>query len=161
MARPIVALRKGFDAVGTVTWYIGRKCSSLPPTFVYGMMEAMVFKITNSVHHALKGLCAAYKRDRSFRMEACGGALFVLVGYFLWPLRSSEFLFLALSFSLILIAELINTAFEQILERLHPERHELIGKGKDIASAAVLTAFIFAGIVVIVISLTHAGFFPA
>ena len=94
-------------------------------------------------------------------MEVWGGVFFLLVGFVLWPLRAYEFLFLLLSFCLILIAELINTAFEHILDRLHPERHELIGKGKDIASAAVLVAFIFATAVVIVIAQTHAGLFPA
>lgn len=121
----------------------------------------MLIKIIRSVRHALKGLVAAYKRDKSFRMEVRGGAAFVLVGYFLWPLRPHEFLFLTLSFFLILIAELINTAFEHILDRLHPERHELIGKGKDIASAAVLMAFVFAGIAVLVIALTRTGLFLA
>ena len=121
----------------------------------------MILKITSSVRHALKGLCAAYKRDKSFHMEVSGGFLFVLAGYLFWPLRPYEFLFLLLSFCLILIAELINTAFEQILDRIHPEYHELIGKGKDIAAAAVLIAFIFAVSVVVIIALTHAGLFPA
>lgn len=122
---------------------------------------AFMQKIVKSIAHALDGFIVAYKRDKSFRMEVHGGVPFVLMGFLLWPLRPYEFLLLALSFFLILIAELINTAFEHILERLHPERHELIGKGKDIASAAVLMTFVFAFIVVVTIALTHAGSFPA
>lgn len=130
------------------------------PSVLRAMMRSMLIKIVTSVQYALKGLAAAYKRDKSFRMEVRGGAAFVLVGYFLWPLRPHEFLFLTLSFFLILITELVNTAFEHILDRLHPERHELIGAGKDIASAAVLMAFLFAGVVVITLVSARAGLLP-
>ena len=75
----------------------------------------------------------------------------MLVGYFAWPLRTYEFFFLVLSYILILAFELMNTAFERAFERLHPERHELIGRSKDLASAAVLLAILFAAIVALAI----------
>ena len=110
----------------------------------------MIKKIFNSVRNAIAGLVHAYKFDKSFRMEIWGSAMFVVVAALLWPLSGIEFILLTLSYLLILITELINTAVEQMLERLHPERHEIIGKSKDIASAAVLTAFVFAVVVVAV-----------
>jgi diacylglycerol kinase len=60
-------------------------------------------------------------------------------------------LFLALSYALILITELQNTSFEKALDRLHPELHDDIGASKDIAAAAVLTAGLFALVVVLTI----------
>jgi len=110
----------------------------------------MIKKIIGSVHNATAGLAHAYKWDKSFRMEVWGSVGFIIVGALLWPLSGVEFILLTLAYLLILITELINTAVEQMLERLHPERHELIGKSKDIASAAVLMAFVFAIVVVVV-----------
>ena len=56
---------------------------------------------------------------------------------------------------LILIVELINTAFEKMLERVHPDEHDIIGKSKDISAAAVLLAFIFAIIVIFIFAYTR------
>ena len=74
---------------------------------------------------------------------------YLLLGWYLAPFESWEFLFFTFSYLLILIVELVNTAFEKMLDRLHPEKHELIGKSKDIASAAVFTSFVLATIVVL------------
>ncbi len=64
---------------------------------------------------------------------------------------------MALAFALILIAELLNTALERAWERLHPEHHELVGASKDIASASVFIAVIFAGLVVLIMALARSG----
>jgi len=112
-------------------------------------------KILMSIKNALRGLVYAYKWDKSFRLEVWGSAGFVVVSIFLWPLSGVEFILLTLSYFLILITELINTAVEQMLERLHPEKNEFIGKSKDIASAAVFMAFIFAIVVVAILLQTR------
>ncbi len=53
---------------------------------------------------------------------------------------------LALIYSLvfIFILELINSAIEAAVDRIGLEHHELSGKAKDIGSAAVMVAIIFA-----------------
>jgi len=115
----------------------------------------MIKKIIHSVLNAVAGLEHAYKWDKSFRMEVWGSVGFAAVGVLLWPLSGIEFILLTMAYLLILITELINTAVEQMLERLHPEKDELIGKSKDIASAAVLMAFVFAIVVVAVLIQTR------
>lgn len=117
----------------------------------------MFTKIFSSFRHAFRGIKFAYAHDKSFKIEVWATPLVVFFAWLFWPLTQSEVLFLILGVSLIYITELINTAFERALERLHPERHELIGKSKDIAAAAVLVAVIFTSIVVIVISFSHFG----
>ncbi len=112
-------------------------------------------KIIISIKNALRGLKYAYKWDKSFRLEVYGSAVFIIVGILLWPLSGIEFILLTLSYFLILITELINTAVEKMLERLHPEKNEIIGKSKDIASAAVFMAFVFVIIVIITLIQTH------
>ncbi len=102
-------------------------------------------KIARSTLFALKGLGHAYRADKSFRMEIIYGLpAYVLIGWFFAPLQHWEALMLVFSYLLILIVELVNTAFEKMLDRLHPEEHEEIGKSKDIAAAGVLVAFVFA-----------------
>ena len=103
----------------------------------------IIEKLGKSFEYSVNGLLVAYRKDRSFRLEVASSILFLIFSYLVWPLREIEILFLLLGFCLILIAELINTAFERILERLHPSRHEIIGEGKDIASAAVFIEILF------------------
>lgn len=101
---------------------------------------------------AVKGLCHAYAADKSFRIEiACGIPAYILLGWYLAPFQAWEFLFYVFSYLFILTVELVNTAFEKMLDRIHPEQHELIGKSKDIASAAVFVSFVLAAIVVFVL----------
>lgn len=119
--------------------------------------KLMLSKLIRSFHYAFRGLKFAYLHDQSFKMEVWATPLVVVFGYAFWPLTQTEILFLILSVTLIYIAELINTSFERALERLHPEHHELIGKSKDIASAAVLVAVMFAGVVMLVIVFSHLG----
>jgi len=104
-------------------------------------------KIISSLIYAINGLRSAYKHDTSFRLEIWGSLIFIVFVYASWPLEKYELLFLVLAYALILIAELINTAFERALEKLHPEHDALIGLSKDIAAAAVLVAIIFAIVV--------------
>ena len=113
---------------------------------------ADVKKIVRSTMIALHGLRHAYQSDKSFRMEVNYGIpAYLLAGWFLWPLAPLELLFFVFSYILILSLELVNTAFETMLEKIHPERHELIGRTKDIASAAVFLAFVFAASVILVL----------
>lgn len=119
-----------------------------------------VVKIIGSFRNAFRGVRDAFRHDLSFRLEVFGGCAIFLFIIIFWPLRIYELLFLLLSYALILMTELMNTAVEQILERLHPERHELIGRGKDIASAAVLMAFTFLSFICVLIVLRHVGILP-
>ncbi len=110
-------------------------------------------KIGRSVKFALKGLRHAYSSDKSFRMEIQYGLpIYLIVAWLLSPLEPWELVVYTFSYLLILLIELVNTAFETMLNHLHPAEHHLVGKSKDIASAAVFVAFIFAMIVVCTIA---------
>ena len=112
-------------------------------------MKKDIQKIIRSVKFAVKGIRHAYASDRSFHLEVVYGLpVYVLIGCVLAPFQPWEFLAYVGSYALILIVELVNTAFEKMLDRVHPEDHDLIGKSKDISAASVLVAFIFAILVV-------------
>lgn len=99
---------------------------------------------------AVRGIFHALRYDRSFQIQFFLGGFFVWVfSELMFPLTEVEFLFLLLSWILVLITELQNTSFEAALDKIHPEMHDKIGRSKDMASGAVLIAGVFAlGIVI-------------
>ena len=46
---------------------------------------------------------------------------------------------------LVLVVELVNSAIENVVDRISSERHELAGRAKDAGSAAVFVALVLAG----------------
>lgn len=109
----------------------------------------------------MRGLAYAYRHDKSIRLEVCFGVpAFGVVAYLLAPLSGTEVMFLAVAAGFIFITELLNTSIEALLDKLHPEQHEMIRISKDIASAAVLAAFAAAGVIVAALFLADAGSIP-
>lgn len=106
-------------------------------------------KILRSIRFAWRGLRHAYIADKSFQMEINYGLpIYLFLGWFLFPFQAWELVLFVFSYMFILIVELINTAFEKMLDRVHPEKHESIGRSKDMSAAAVLVTFLFAAFVV-------------
>jgi diacylglycerol kinase (ATP) len=85
---------------------------------------------------ALQGLAAAWRHEIPFRMEVVA-FLVVLPFSFLVGKTALERALLIGSLLLVLIVELLNSALEATLDRISLEHHPLIGRAKDIASAAV------------------------
>lgn len=115
---------------------------------------SLVHKIFRRFIYVFKGIAYAVHKDASFKMQFYLGLIFVIIfGYVVSPLTQSEFIWLTLSWILVLITELQNSAFELALDRLHPEHHDNIGKSKDMAAGAVFIAGLFAFVVVVTIVL--------
>ena len=89
--------------------------------------------------YAVHGLRLAVGREASLRTQlfAAAAVLALLLATRPAPLWWAA---MALAVGLVLVAELINTALEAVVDRLHPERHPEIGAAKDIAAGAVLVA---------------------
>ena len=85
---------------------------------------------------ALQGLAAAWRHEIPFRMEVVAFAL-LLPLVFVIGNTAVERALLVGSLLLVLIVELLNSALEATLDRVSLEHHPLIGRAKDIASAAV------------------------
>jgi len=105
--------------------------------------------------HPLRGLKYAFTRDFAVRFETI---VFGIIGipavHFLFgPLSGLELLVLIFSWFFIVVTEIQNTALEIALTKLHPGHDEEIGKSKDLASAAVVWAFVF-GLVALVFVLS-------
>jgi undecaprenol kinase len=88
---------------------------------------------------ALAGLRLVFAREKSFRVQtifAAAAALAILV------LRPGPLwtALVVLSAALVLVLELVNSALEYLLDRLHPAHSREIGAAKDAAAGAVLVA---------------------
>ncbi|MCA9366939.1 diacylglycerol kinase [Candidatus Kaiserbacteria bacterium] len=107
-------------------------------------------KIITRYSHPIRGILYALRNDRSYRTQVYSiGLVVVAVFMYFEPLAVWEVLFVLLAYALVLITELQNSALEAALDRLHPELHDMIGKSKDMAAGAVLTAGLFLLIVVV------------
>lgn len=88
---------------------------------------------------ALNGLSAAWRRESSFRTQA---ALAIMAAVALAVLRPPGvwWAIVALTVSFVLATELMNSAFEALVDHLHPELHPEIRVIKDMAAGGVLLA---------------------
>ena len=91
--------------------------------------------------YSWQGLKAAFINEPAFRTEVF---LFILLAPAAFWLGQTviEYALLLGTLYLVMLAELINSAIEAVVDRFGAERHELSGRAKDIASAAVLIAII-------------------
>lgn len=100
---------------------------------------------TDRLANPLRGLKYAFMYDFAVRFEVF---VFGIVGipsmYFLFgPFRARDLLLLIFCWFFIVVTEIQNSAIEIALDKLHPQHDEAIGRSKDLASAAVVWAFVF------------------
>ncbi len=95
---------------------------------------------------ALQGLAAAWRHEIPFRMEVVAFAVLFPLSFFVGKTPVERTLLVG-SLLLVLIVELLNSALEATLDRVSLEDHPLIGRAKDIASAAVGLSLVNAGVV--------------
>ncbi|WP_232803702.1 diacylglycerol kinase [Motilimonas sp. E26] len=100
-------------------------------------------RIIDATGYSIKGLKAAWLNEAAFRQEVVLLVIFSVVATLL-PVSSLARILLISSLLLIVIVELMNSAVEAVVDRIGDEWHELSGRAKDIASAAVFIALVLA-----------------
>ncbi len=100
-------------------------------------------RLWRATGYSLAGLRAAFRHEQAFRQEVY--LLFVVVPLGLWLGENGvEKVLLIGSWLIVMLAELLNSAVEAVVDRIGSEQHELSGRAKDIASAAVMVALALA-----------------
>ncbi|MFO0754696.1 MAG: diacylglycerol kinase [Thermodesulfovibrionales bacterium] len=95
----------------------------------------------DSANYAIEGILFAARTQRHVRYHLYSAALILLLSYILGVSRT-DFLIIAIAVILVLLAEMINTAVEYVVDLLSPEHREAARVAKDVAAGAVLiTAF--------------------
>ena len=115
--------------------------------------KAGLTRIWRAFFYSHRGLRDAWRHEHAFRQELAL-ALALAPVIVLVPVSLPERAALAASLLLVLIVELLNSAIEAVVDRVSLEPHELSGRAKDMASAAVMLSLVLAGVTWV------AGLFP-
>ncbi len=102
-----------------------------------------VKRIFSAVFYSMDGFRTAWRHEHSFRQELMIAVPGIVVALFL-PVTTLERLALIGVLFLVLIIELLNSAIEAVVDRVSLDRNPLSKNAKDLGSAAVVLAFIFA-----------------
>ena len=95
-------------------------------------------RLANALRYSARGFKAAFEHEAAFRQE-----LFLLVALLIGALF------------FVLIVELINSAIEALADAVTLDHHTLIGRAKDLGSAAVMLSIILAVTVWSAVGISH------
>lgn len=98
-------------------------------------------RVIKATGYSMKGLKTAYHNEAAFRQEIWLACCLIPLGLLLGD-GTIEKVLLCGTVLIVLITELLNSAIESVVDRIGSEYHELSGRAKDIASAAVFMAMV-------------------
>lgn len=93
--------------------------------------------LVDSFNHAINGIIHAVRTQRNMKIHMVS-ALAVLVACFFYDLSKVEFLILAVTITMVISAELINTAIEHAIDLTTNYYHPLAKLAKNVAAGGVL-----------------------
>lgn len=103
-------------------------------------------KLVESFNYAIEGIIHTVRTQRNMRIHL-GAALCVLIACFVIDISKAEFLVLAVTITLVLAAEVVNTAIEATIDVSTNHYHPLAKIAKNAAAGAVLITAINALVV--------------
>ncbi|GGH26689.1 diacylglycerol kinase family protein [Paenibacillus segetis] len=106
-------------------------------------MNSRKQKLSTSFRHALEGILVAFKTQRNIRIHVTLGIVVIVAALYL-GLPPRDIALLLLVISLVIAAELVNTAIEAVVDLVTSEWHALAKMAKDTAAGAVLVSAGFA-----------------
>ena len=99
------------------------------------------YHLFKNTQYALEGFMYAFKTESSFKLELFAG-VFIIPAIFLIEMTISSQLILFVTFFLIMIVELLNSAVENVVDLVTKEIHPLAKSAKDIGATAVMFSII-------------------
>ncbi len=100
-----------------------------------------IARIIKATQYSWQGLTAAWKHEAAFRQELMLALVGIPLAFWLAE-NKFELLWLILPLFILVIAELVNSALEAVVDRISDEHHELSGRAKDIGSAIVFVSLL-------------------
>ena len=95
-----------------------------------------ITRIINAGKYSMKGFRAAFKNEAAFRQDLLIAVILLIADFFVCR-GVLQFLLLLSGPFFILLAEIMNSAVEAVVDRIGDEYHELSGRAKDLGSSAV------------------------
>ncbi|SFC62952.1 diacylglycerol kinase [Clostridium uliginosum] len=103
-------------------------------------------KVLDSFNNAINGIIETVRTERNMKIHLIA-TLFVLVACFCFDITKYEFLILAITITMVIGAEIVNTAIEAIIDLTTNYYHPLAKVAKNAAAGAVLVMAINAVVV--------------
>lgn len=100
-------------------------------------------RLIDATGYSMQGFKAAWQNEAAFRQELIAVIILAPVAYFI-ARDITQFLLLTVPLLILLIAELVNSALEAVVDRIGDEPHELSGRAKDMGSSVVFVALLLA-----------------
>ena len=114
----------------------------------------MIRKVFNSFVFAWNGLKTTWKEEINFRIEILVSIVIIFCAFY-FKFVIGEMLFCILSVVMVLSAEILNTAVEDVCNKIEPNQDPTIGKIKDIMAGFVLVTVIAAITITLIIFYHH------
>ncbi|MHB9056028.1 MAG: diacylglycerol kinase family protein [Paludibacteraceae bacterium] len=109
-------------------------------------------RLFNSFGFAFKGIKSVLASEPNMKIHA-GVTLFVIFMGFVLKISPNEWIAIVICIGLVLSAEMFNTAFETLVDKVSPHYDPAAGKTKDLSAGAVFLAAIISVLVGIIIFL--------
>lgn len=107
-------------------------------------------RLLSSFKAAFEGMAYTLKTQRNMKIHfaAAGGVIFFAI---VLGIEADEILWIFLAIVLVLVSEILNTFFEDLLDFVNPQYSKAVKHMKDVAAAGVLTSAVFSVIVALII----------
>ncbi len=99
-----------------------------------------------SFGYAFKGIKAVFGKEVNMNIHLIMTALVIICG-FVFMISITEWMLCIVCFGVVISLEMVNSAIENLVDLVSPEKNKIAGKIKDISAGAVLIAAICAAIV--------------
>lgn len=109
-------------------------------------------KIVNSFKYAIEGIATSFKEERNMKIHVFVMCLVIAMG-FLLKISILEWIICIVLFSVVIAAELFNTAIETTIDMVMPEINQKAKIAKDVSAGAVLVLALGAAVIGIIIFL--------
>ncbi|WP_313756366.1 diacylglycerol kinase [Tissierella sp.] len=97
--------------------------------------------LIDSFNYAVSGIIIALKTEKNMRIHYLIAIGVIILSLF-FDFSRTEFLLLLFAISLVVVAEMVNTALERVIDLITQDYHPLARLVKDVAAGAVLIAAI-------------------
>jgi diacylglycerol kinase (ATP) len=102
-------------------------------------------RIVRATGYSLAGLRTALRHEAAFRQELAVGIPLMVLTPFIAPGKWAALAMIG-TILLVLIVELLNSGIESVADAVSTDQHPLLGRAKDLGSAAVMLSLTLAGL---------------
>jgi diacylglycerol kinase (ATP) len=103
-------------------------------------------RIIKAAGYSWQGIKDAYKYEAAFRQETWLALVLIPLAIYVAE-TATQLAFMISSVLLVMLVEILNSAVEAVVDRFGDELHELSGRAKDMASAAVTFSLIIMALI--------------